>query len=296
MSIVYKCKKCIKEYSTYKSLWRHDALKHKVTVVENVVPVVEDVVVNVVEKNDNKVCKKCNRVFCDRIYRWRHEQKCKIMDNKIEEINEIKNKVAELEEIIKTNKLSKTKNINNGSINNGSINNGSINNGSINNNNIINNITINALGRENIIEKLTEKEKFDLLTDILFKEIPHVELIRKIFNNDKFVEDRNTMITNLQTKTCLAYNDESKKFEAKNKSEHIDNVIYYRHKDIRNLYKEMYDNKKIKQNARKLIEDYIEQFDNLKNTESYKKNKEEIIYIIYNCKELMKKLKDDIEL
>jgi hypothetical protein len=29
MSIVYKCKKCIKEYSTYKSLWRHDALKHK---------------------------------------------------------------------------------------------------------------------------------------------------------------------------------------------------------------------------------------------------------------------------
>jgi hypothetical protein len=55
----------------------------------------------------------------------------------------------------------------------------------------------------------------------------------------------------------------------------------------------MQDSKKIKSNARKLIEDYIEQFDYLKNTESYKKNKEEIIYIIYNCKEIMKKLKDE---
>ena len=30
MSIVYKCNKCINEYSTYKSLWRHDAIKHKI--------------------------------------------------------------------------------------------------------------------------------------------------------------------------------------------------------------------------------------------------------------------------
>jgi hypothetical protein len=57
----------------------------------------------------------------------------------------------------------------------------------------------------------------------------------------------------------------------------------------------MYDNKKIKANSRKLIEEYIEQFNNFKNTELYKKHKEEIIYIIYNCKELMKKLKDDVE-
>jgi hypothetical protein len=232
---------------------------------------------------------KCN--FCENIYKHsssksKHEKKCK--EKNKNEMEAIKNKVNELENIIKNNKLSK--NINNGSINNGSINNGSINNG-----NITNNIHINALGTENIIEKLTEKEKLDLLTDILFKEIPHVELVRKIFNNEKFVEDRNTIISNLQTKTCLAYNDENKKFEAKNKNEHIDNMIYYRHKDIRNIYKEMHDNKKIKNNSRKLIEEYIEQFDNLKNTESYKKNKEEIIYIIYNCKELMKKLKDDIE-
>jgi hypothetical protein len=48
----------------------------------------------------------------------------------------------------------------------------------------------------------------------------------------------------------------------------------------------MYDNKKIKDNSRKIIEEYIEKFHNLKNTESYNKHKEEIIYIIYNCKKI----------
>jgi len=233
-------------------------------------------------------CSKCNKLLANRHSRWRHEKNCKHNNDKIEKIEkeniEIKNELNELKKIIKNTKLNKTNNINNGNITN-----------NINNGNITNNIHINALGTENIIEKLTEKEKLDLLTDILFKEIPHVELVRKIFNNQKFVEDRNTIISNLQTKTCLAYNDENNKFEAKNKNEHIDNMIYYRHKDIRNIYKEMYDNKKIKHNSRKLIEEYIEQFDYLKNTESYKKHKEEIIYIIYNCKELMKKLKDDVQ-
>jgi hypothetical protein len=114
-------------------------------------------------------------------------------------------------------------------------------------------------------------------------------------DNEKFLEDRNTMITNLQNKSCLVYNGETKKFEAKNKSDHIDSLIDYRQKDIKDLFEGMQDNKKIKNNAKKLIEDYIDQFDNLKNTESYKKYKEEIIYIIYNCKEIMKKLKDDLE-
>ena len=272
----YSCNICNKKYVSYKSLWNHNSKFHKVDISQLLAKPAIDVSQKLVKKE-----LKCN--FCENIYKHsssksKHEKKCK--EKNKNEIIEIKKELNELKKIIKNNKLNKTNNINNGTINNG---------------NITNNIHINALGTENIIEKLTEKEKLDLLTDILFKEIPHVELVRKIFNNEKFVEDRNTIISNLQTKTCLVYNDENHKFEAKNKNEHVDNMIYYRHKDIRNIYKEMYDNKKIKNNARKLIEEYIEQFDNLKNTESYKKNKEEIIYIIYNCKELMKKLKDDIE-
>jgi thiol-disulfide isomerase/thioredoxin len=225
-------------------------------------------------------CKFCKKLLSRKDNLNRHEKICK-EKNKIEDIIELKNKVDQLEK--KINISNKTIN-NNGTINN---NNGNINNG------ITNNIHINALGFENIIPKLNEKEKIDLLTGLLFKEIPHVELVRKIFTNEKFMEDRNTMITNLQTKTCMAFNKDTNKFEAKNKNEYIDNLIDYRHKDIKDLYKEMQDSKKIKSNARKLIEDYIEQFDDLRNTESYKKNKEEIIYIIYNCKEIMKKLKDE---
>jgi hypothetical protein len=279
----YKCNYCNKNYASYQSRCNHIRKYHKNDDKQNInndkhhdkhlINKINDL------KTDKKyLCKKCNKSFDFYQIRWRHEKKCKY-ENKNDkmEIKTLENKINELEKIIKNTKLNNINKINN------------INNGTINN------IHINGVGTEEVIDKLTEKEKLDLLTNLLFKEIPHVELIRKIFNNDKFIEDRNTIISNLQTKTCLAYNNESHKFEAKNKNEHIDNMIYYRHKDIRNIYNEMYDNKKIKDNSRKLIEEYIEQFDNLKNTESYKKHKEEIIYIIYNCKELMKKLKDDLE-
>jgi len=154
--------------------------------------------------------------------------------------------------------------------------------GNITNN--INNIHINALGYESINSKLTEQEKIDLLKCHLFKEVPHVELIRKIYNNEKFLEDRNTMITNLQTKSCLVYNNKTKKFEAKNKNQHIDNLIDYRQKDIKELYKSMQNNKKFKKISEKF-----------ENTILNKNDKEEIIYIIYNRKEIMKKLKADLD-
>ena len=278
----YICKICNKNYKTYKSLWNHNDNYHKVDIIQNIIqnhPTTSS-------KNHPKSsmmeyqCRKCNKKYKYVQGRWKHEQTCTNDQNK--KINDLLIKVEQLEKKINISK--KTINNNNGTINN---NNGNINNG------ITNNIHINALGFENIIPKLNEKEKIDLLTGLLFKEIPHVELVRKIFTNEKFMEDRNTMITNLQTKTCMVFNKDTNKFEAKNKNEYIDNLIDYRHKDIKDLYKEMQDSKKIKSNARKLIEDYIEQFDDLRNTESYKKNKEEIIYIIYNCKEIMKKLKDE---
>ena len=290
MSEEIKCKICNKIYASMSSRSNHIKRIHKNNVVEKIQPVVKNVVIccndNIKENSDeNRMCKYCNKILCDRSYRWRHEKKCKI--NNENKMKELENKVNQLEKLIKiNNKTSNAKNINN-------TNNGNINNVS---GNIINNhIHINALGYESINDKLSEKEKIELLTSPLFKEVPHIELIRKIYNSEKFLEDRNTMITNLQNKSCLVYNNKSKKFEAKNKSDHIDSLIDYRQKDIKDLFEGLQDNNKIKNNAKKLIEDYIDQFDNLRNTESYKKYKEEIIYIIYNCKEIMKKLKDDLE-
>jgi len=51
MSIVYKCKKCTKEYSSYKILWRHDAIKHKTDCQQNVIICQEPV--NEMSKEDN---------------------------------------------------------------------------------------------------------------------------------------------------------------------------------------------------------------------------------------------------
>jgi hypothetical protein len=295
MSEEIKCKICNKVYASLSSRSNHMRRMHETKVTNNVTDVykvLNDVLPKCDLKKPPEKCKFCEKILANRHSRWRHEKTCKDKNEdklivKENEMKELKNKVIQLEKLIKiNNKSSNTKNINN-------TNNGNINNGS---GNIINNhIHINALGCESINDKLTEKEKIDLLTSPLFKEIPHIELIRKIYNNEKFLEDRNTMITNLQNKSCLVYNGETKKFEAKNKSDHIDSLIDYRQKDIKDLFEGMQDNKKIKNNAKKLIEDYIDQFDNLKNTESYKKYKEEIIYIIYNCKEIMKKLKDDLE-
>jgi hypothetical protein len=286
----FYCNMCEKNYSSYKSLWNHNNTFHKNNSAK-MTPKLRQNDAKTARKsiNHDYLCSFCDKNFSrkDSLTKHINLNRCKKKDEKIQKIDELTNKVIQLEKLIKTtNKSSNMRNINN-------TNNGNINNGS---GNIINNhIHINALGYESINDKLTEKEKIDLLTSPLFKEIPHIELIRKIYNNEKFLEDRNTMITNLQNKSCLVYNGETKKFEAKNKSDHIDSLIDYRQKDIKDLFEGMQDNKKMKNNAKKLIEDYIDQFDNLKNTESYKKYKEEIIYIIYNCKEIMKKLKDDLE-
>jgi len=92
------------------------------------------------------------------------------------------------------------------------------------------------------------------------------------------------MITNLQTKSCLVYNNKTKKFEAKNKNQHIDNLIDYRQKDMKEMYMSMQNNKKFKKISEKF-----------ENTILNKNDKEEIIYIIYNRKEIMKKLKADLD-
>jgi len=199
----YICKLCNKNYKTYKSLWNHNDVYHKVigntnTTKTNTIGNNLETLLNNKNNNDKSSdlhnCKYCNKNFTTSQSMYRHMKHYCKEKNKIEDINELKKKLLELEKKIKISK--KTINNNNGTINNG----------------ITNNIHINALVFENIIPKLNEKEKVDLLTGLLFKEIPHVELVRKIFTNEKFMEDRNTMITNLQTKTCMAFNKDTNKF------------------------------------------------------------------------------------
>jgi hypothetical protein len=301
----FNCNICKKTYASYKSLWNHNKKFHKpdIILISSTKHEISSTISSKISSKkpeisscellkeiDNSKLYKCRH--CDNTYvfiqgRWKHEKICKEINKEVneKEINEkevnekIKKMEKENEEIKQDMELLKSELKKGVKIKNQTNN---VNNGTI--------ININGLGYENILPKLTKDEKIDILTSLLFKEIPAVELIRKIYNNDKFIEDRNTIINNLQSKTCLVYNQESEKFDAKNKNTHIEDMIDWRNKDIKKMMNEMKDSPKIKKYTRKLIEDYIDNTDEIKKTLAYKKYKEEIIYIIYNCKEFMKKL------
>lgn len=88
----YKCKVCIKDYSSYQSLWIHNKKYHKYNVNHNV---------NIVNHNVI-ICKFCKKKFSARQSRWRHEKICKVNETTI-----IK------QESIITNNINNTQNITN---------------------------------------------------------------------------------------------------------------------------------------------------------------------------------------
>lgn len=297
------CNHCNKSYKSYQSRCNHIRKYHKDVVVQNVQPIIQHVAENVVQNVQHVVdqnileCKYCNKKLCDRVYRWRHEKKCKekqlknemllkeLLEDENEHIKEenknIKEEFKELKLIV--NNLSKSKS--NSKIIN-------VNTSIINNIETVNNI--NSLGYENILPKFSEKEKIRLLTGIPHEEYPIIELVRKIYTNDKFKEDRNTLLTNLRSKDCLFYNSDSNKFEATNKNNHIENIIENRRHDIASMYNGFTDTDKLKLKERKVIEEYLDKLKDKKLKELYEKHKEEIIYIIYNCKEFMNNMKDNL--
>lgn len=283
-----KCVLCNKEYKSKKSLWNHNKKYHQ----PNIIPKQDDDHPKIIQKSvtlkkEIKItypCRICNKEYIYVQGRWKHEQKCKKVEKekeKEEEFIELKNKMKKLEKLIKKSGSHNIKQ-NANQIMNGNI-----------NNNTYNHIQINALGFEDIKNKLTDNEKLNILTSGIFDEFPIIELVRKTYMDDKLKDNRNTMITNLQNTSCLTYNKDTNQFDAVNKMSHIDNLIKCRKDDIIKMYEDM--NKKIKPNHKQILEEYLDKIESIKENEMYKKHKEEIIYIIYNCKNYMKELKEKLD-
>lgn len=286
----YICTYCEKEYSSYKSLWNHNNKYHTILNIKkekNVAKKIVHLEKNVANcsklKKDNTVCSYCNKKLCTRMYRWKHEKKCKIKIENTKEldntkIEKLEKEIEDLKTLIKTNKFIGTK-INN-KINN------NINNGQINNINIV------GLGLESI-KSLTEDDKLKLLKSINFNEFPIVELVRQIYNDDKFKDCRNTYISNLQNKTAMTYNDEKEKFEATNKKKLIQDIINIRKIDVENMYNQYNNSDKINEKTKIYMLEYLQKLLSGKD-KKYKqildRHQEEIVYIIYNCKDFMKTL------
>jgi hypothetical protein len=288
----YYCNIHDKKYKSYKSLWKHNYVYHKVDVVSNITTspstVVENVVNNVVEetKEDNKICKNCKKVFCDRVYRWRHEKKCIkiIFENEKNEIEIMKkqieeNKKASEKEIAEYKKeMEKLKDIIQKSL---KIHPQTLNkiNNQLNNNGTINNITMVQLGHENLSEVLSTKEKRFIL-DRQAMSLNH--LVDLIHTSDKYKKFHNVYITNLQSTFAYKFDEKKNKFIAVNKNELIDDIVDSRMYDIEKFYEEIYP--KLEQEKARQIKRFIDRMGNEKDGLKGIK-KEEIKLIIYNNKE-----------
>ena len=279
MNNEFKCKHCDLTYKSASSRSNHIKRVHRPTLTQLHLQIPQ-IAPQFPQKNDWFECLSCDKLYSRKDNLTRHQKKCKILnDTKQKELEEKANdaiKMKALEDKVnKLEKLIETKNIGAKTINN--------NNGTI----INNNIHINELGRENILNKLTLQEQINIATCHLFNESPHVEMVRLTYTKENCLENQNTLITNLQNKSCKVYNHKSKKFEATNKSQHIDNIIHYRKKDVEELSETLKQNKKVyKQYGKKL--EPIEPI-------NPEKDKEEITYIIYNNRGQVMQMKKELD-
>ena len=197
----YKCSLCIKDYSSYKSLWNHTKKFHKTPSSEshsNVIVGNSNVIENKTEVFDVLSCKFCKRKFKARQNRWSHEKICKI-----------KNTAIIKQDIKETKGATGSKVIN-------------INKGIINNNNTTN---IIKFGSEDIINILTKKQIAKILNS-RYQAIE--ESIRTVHFNKSLPEYQNIKIKNLRSNMALIH--DGKNFNATNQYnavyELIDNHVY----------------------------------------------------------------------
>jgi hypothetical protein len=299
MSIDYKCKNCTKTYTTYKSLWRHNSLKHGKNVVEDVVISQNNVVKNVVENTTTKIkknkCKKCNKELSDRISRWKHEKICNknldIIDekknNKIEKIEEenleikLKNEKIEKEMLEYKKEMEKLKEMLQKAL---KIHPKTLNkiNSQLNNNGVINNINIVQLGCENLNDILTDKEK----RGILNRQVMGInDLVELVHISGKYKKFMNVYITNLQNTIAYKFDEKMNNFIAVNKSELLNDLVDARMYDIEKFFEEIgptLDSKKSEQ-IKKFIERMNNEEDELKGIK-----KDEIKLVLYNNLEKIK--------
>jgi len=258
----YKCKICIKVYSSYQSLWIHNKKYHnsdpQITTKSTIIPT---------EKPQN-ICLYCNKNFSRNDSRYRHEKSCKYKENTKNELTELKNKIIELETKIYTtnnNQRSKIINTQNNTTNN-------INNGTINNNTFI----INKIGEETV-----NKLSYDDIKDIFrqHKNCLHHAISYVNFNKD-IPENHNFYNSSLEGKYINVFNNDKNEIEKKNKKDFFDTILLSSINITNLLYDKIKDSvSKKKQGVLKKMVDEIRYFSHIDhNKKIYITNFNEISY------------------
>lgn len=299
----YKCTICIKNYKSYKSLWNHNKQFHtNVDIIENnhQNTFIDE---NIIKNDDNTLnkniikCDICNKVFSFYQNKWRHAKKCKetlnsklleenkflkesvkSLTNEVKELKTLKNDFEELKKqlsasmnsnckvhpktLTKINKQLIDKQINNNQIN-------------INDNKVINNNTINliTLGKEDLSNVLSKKEKINILNERCMS-LEH--FIRYIHFNENYPQFQNILITNINNTIGYKYDEYEKQFIAIDKDELLNEIITERVSDINYFYEDYEDELDVK--TKKLIEQFLDKIDDDKYRETKRKNIKLIIY------------------
>ena len=282
----YYCSIHNKKYKSYKSLWKHNYVYHKVEISPELVKSEVDVSQKLVKNS-----LKCN--FCDKTYKHRsskskHEKSCKeIVDSdKNDEIDKMKIEMAEykaemekLKDIIQKSLKIHPKTLQ--KINN-QLNNTNINNGTINNH-----ITYVQLGNEDLVNVLSKSEKRGILNR---RAMGINDLVELIHCSGKYKEFMNVYITNLQNTVAYRYDKKINNFIVINKNELLDEII-----DAR-----IYDITKFLEEAEKVLEpstaaDIKRIIIKMEKDDSFKGlKKEEIKFILYNNKDKISSQKEKL--
>jgi hypothetical protein len=290
MSII--CKYCNKEYSSQSSRSNHIKKYHSEICQQNIDKCqknVNKILTHNIEEDNKLKCNKCKKLFKSRQGKWVHEKKCN--DNSIEIIN--KNEKIEKQniEIIEIKKeMEKLKNMLQQAL---KIHpktltkiNKQLNNNTLNNNNV-NNIYV-QLGRENLSEILSSKEKMGILNR---QAMGLNDLIELIHTSGKYKKFMNVCITNLQNTIAYKFDEKANNFIAVNKNELLNDLVDSRVYDIEKFFEEYqtkFDAKKVEQ-IKKFLDRMGNEDDPLKGIK-----KEEIKLILYNNLEKIKSNENEI--
>jgi hypothetical protein len=322
----YKCNICNKNYNSYQSLWNHNKKFHNNNFKNNNLLTTNNNLLttnnNLLTTNEIKTynCKYCNKIYNLQQSRWKHEQKCKsINDNnkdkdielekiKLQVVKEEKKILKEEKEILKLKlKLEKSNKIDNITLKklnrkllerHNLIKNSTVN--SHNNiQNIVNNFQLVGFGKEEVVELLTNKEK----KLIMNAKYGCLEKLVETIHCGKYNQFKNIIITNMKDQYMYKYDDNKGQFVLSTKTDVLNSLINYRLDDLEVIYNDLIEDNKLDEKTKDIIEKFVNKINysdskftdsDGKEHETYKQYKiNEIKVLLYNNQD---KITNDISL
>ncbi len=298
----YKCNKCNKYYKTYQTLWKHNKefhndksiIKQPITTNQQLLTTNQQLLTtnqqpittnqqpitnnqqpittnnNLIDNIKHYNCKYCNKLYNIQQSKWKHEQKCTIINkNNIELDKEIENKKLEIilkkEEAkilqlkLKLQQADKVDNITLNKLNkmllkhNNRIKN-SFNNNTINNiQNVQNNFQLVGFGKEEITEVLTNNEK----KLIMNSKYGCLEKLIEIVHCGKYNQFKNVILTNMKDNYMYKYDDTKGCFVLGTKSEIMNSLVDGKLFDLDVIYNDLLEKNKIDEKTKNCIEDFV---------------------------------------